>query len=669
MKRLLSIISSRIRRIFSGSLLLAVLHAAAQNAPVTTAATVSNAIANQDVTVPVTVTGFNTIGSLTLSLDYDYSKLHFVSGTQNPSLNGTFNVGDNDLGNGMHRVIAGWYGSGTSLPNGSAVVTYTFTYLSGNPTLVWYDMGPSCEYTDVNSNILNDIPTSSYYINGLICAALPYPGMISGTNSVCQGQSSVSYSVVPMQNVTGYYWTVPPGGAIVAGANTNSVLVDFPVSASSGNITVNGLNECGNGPVSSMQVSVHPIPAANAGNDTTINFGTSAFLHAASGGAGSFDYHWSPENLLLNPNVQNPQTVPLTATTVFYLDVTAQGSICTSSDNVAVTISGGPLSINPEVIPDTICRGTYAQLFANAGGGTGNYTYSWTSVPPGSPVWTSGLANPLVNPDTTTTYYLTVSDGFSTSSGSVRLVVNLLPTATMSGGDSLCNDGSDAPIRIDLTGLPPWSFIYSNGLNTTTIQNQLFTPYQAWTSEPGVYTVLSVNDRNCEGLTYGSATVLVFPVPSPPEITFTGVYLTSNLPEGNHWYQDYSLIPGATGQTYTPTQNGIYYDIAILNGCSSDSSNNINVILTDAKTVVEGEFRAWPNPATDHVIIEYYGPPSEVININFFSSYGRFLKKYVIAGGPFFRKFRIDLDDMACGVYFLRIENGTRSRVIKLIVL
>lgn len=140
----------------------------AQNAPVTTAATISNAVAGQQVIIPVTVADFNNIGSISLTMDYDYSKLHFVSASVNPALSGVFNVGDNNMGNGTHRLIMGWFGNGITLPNGSYIVKYTFTYITGSAPLEWFDMGPSCEYTDDFGAILNDSPTSAYYINGLV---------------------------------------------------------------------------------------------------------------------------------------------------------------------------------------------------------------------------------------------------------------------------------------------------------------------------------------------------------------------------------------------------------------------------------------------------------------------------------------------------------------------
>lgn len=150
-------------------LLACPLNSEAQLAPVTTAAKVY-AVPGQQVVVPVTVSGFNNIGSVTLSMDYDYAKLHFISADLNPALIGNFSVGDNNMGNGIHRLVLGWFGDGASLPDGSFLINYTFTYISGTAPLQWFEMGPSCEYTDANAIIQYDMPTTQFYINGLVDA-------------------------------------------------------------------------------------------------------------------------------------------------------------------------------------------------------------------------------------------------------------------------------------------------------------------------------------------------------------------------------------------------------------------------------------------------------------------------------------------------------------------
>jgi hypothetical protein len=93
--------------------------------------------------------------------------------------------------------------------------------------------------------------------NPLVTAA----GTITGAATVCPGQTGVTYSVPPVTNATSYIWTLPAGATITAGANTNSITVNFSAVAVSGNITVQGSNSCGNGTVSAnFAVIVNPLP-------------------------------------------------------------------------------------------------------------------------------------------------------------------------------------------------------------------------------------------------------------------------------------------------------------------------------------------------------------------------------------------------------------------------
>ncbi|NTW31104.1 MAG: DUF2341 domain-containing protein [Bacteroidetes bacterium] len=86
-------------------------------------------------------------------------------------------------------------------------------------------------------------------------------GAISGTNTVCQGQNNVSFSVPVITNATGYTWALPSGASIASGSNTNSIMVNFSASASSGNISVYGTNSICNGAASSaFSVTVEPLP-------------------------------------------------------------------------------------------------------------------------------------------------------------------------------------------------------------------------------------------------------------------------------------------------------------------------------------------------------------------------------------------------------------------------
>ena len=646
-------------------LLLFASFARPANAPITTLATVGNA--SGQVPVPITVVNFTGIGAISLTFDYKYSSLHYVSGTPNPLLSG-FSINDNDLGNGKHRVIMGWFNNNpVTLSNGSTIMTVVFNYISGNDSLVWYDNGTSCEYADGLGNVLNDIPTSTYYINGFVCGSTGTPGTISGATSVCVGQTGFVYSIGAMPNVTTYNWTVPSGAVITNGSGTNSITIDYPAGATSGNVTVNGANQCGTSPTSTLAVAVNPLPIANAGNDTTILYGTTASLHAASGGTGSFSYSWTPANLVVNPNAQNTQTVVLNATAVFTVLVTNLASTCQNSDQKVVSITGGPLTVSPTVFPSSLCVGESAQLYANAGGGSGNYTYSWTCTPPGSPAWTSNLANPVVLPDSSGVYHVSVNDGYNQAAGNTSLSVYQIPTAAISGGDTLCGTGLTTTLTINLTGVPPWFFDYSDGLNTYLVSNQNSTPYLIVTGTAGTYTVFSLIDAHCNGITSGSAVVAVFPIPSTPTISQAGSELYSTACCGNQWYKNKVLIPGVTGQTFNPGETGHYCDIVTLNSCASDTSNDIYFVVEGINDRVATGITLRPNPAREYVQILPDKPLTRP-TFDFYTSTGKNVKHIQAGAANEGDGYRIDISELSPGLYMILVRSEEVYVLKKLII-
>jgi hypothetical protein len=639
-----------------------------QNAPVTTAASENNP-APGSIIIPITVVDFENIGAISLALDYDYSVLNFVHGTPNPGIPGWFIITDNNLGNGFHRLLMGWFGSGVSLPDSSSIMDIEFTYISGTTTLAWYDNGGSCEYADENYDPLNDIPTEDYYINGAVCGSIGMPGPISGDSIVCQATSGVFYSTDTIPNAISYVWTVPSGAVIATGQNTNAITVDYSDTASSGLITVAGVNPCDTGATSQLYVTTNILPVANAGNDTTIPYGTSTTLHAASGGSGSYSYYWTPDELLEDPNVQNPETVILTVSDYFTVEVTNDTTSCRNTDDVLVTITGGPLSVNPVAVPDEICHGDSAQLFANAGGGSGDYTYFWSSNPPDPGLaGQETLPNPLVSPDTSSTYSVDVFDNFTTTTGETELMVHNLPTAFISGGDTLCGDLDSTEITIDLTGVPEWSVIYSNGSSTIQLAGIDTSPYQFNVSDSGTYVVLEVEDVNCVGTASGAAVVQKYPIPETPTITQEGNDLFSDIALGNQWYLDDISISGAVAPSYTAVVDGKYYDIVTINTCVSDTSNIINVVIISVPEKNTNAFRIVPNPAKDHIGINSQHDFSGELKIRIFSISGMYIHEYNIRLDGRKTSQTIDISALSKGLYILQISNEEMNAVSKLVV-
>jgi D-alanyl-D-alanine carboxypeptidase len=97
------------------------------------------------------------------------------------------------------------------------------------------------------------------------------PGAISGTANICPGTTGVVYTVPSIAGATSYVWTLP-GGATGVSA-TNSITVDFTMAATSGNISVCGMNAYGVGATSTFYVNVNHVDVGvtQAGNSLMVD--------------------------------------------------------------------------------------------------------------------------------------------------------------------------------------------------------------------------------------------------------------------------------------------------------------------------------------------------------------------------------------------------------------
>ncbi|MBL7967500.1 MAG: T9SS type A sorting domain-containing protein [Prolixibacteraceae bacterium] len=188
----------RIKSVFQkfllmGVFLFIVFGLSATNAPITSIGSICNAVPGQQLTIPINITGFSNIGSFYLNLEYDYTKIQFISGQQNAALPGDYSMNDVDRGNGIHRIVMSWSGgiSGISLPDGSAIVNLVFKYISGSASLTWYTVGPYCKYTDKNVIALTDLPKTDFYLNGTVSSSCGSAPTIeaNGPTSFCEGGS------------------------------------------------------------------------------------------------------------------------------------------------------------------------------------------------------------------------------------------------------------------------------------------------------------------------------------------------------------------------------------------------------------------------------------------------------------------------------------------------
>jgi hypothetical protein len=160
----------------------------------------------------------------------------------------------------------------------------------------------------------------------------------------------------------------------------------------------------------------------------------------------------------------------------------------------------------------------------------------------------------------------------------------------------------------------------------------------------------------------------VNPIPATPVVTANGDLLTSSAPEGNQWYFEGVIIQGATGQNYQATQSGWYWAVVNLNGCSSDTSNHVYILITGIEQLTGSGVSVYPVPNDGKFTVSIGSASLEPFSISVFSNLGVqiFGVKNVHVNGRFDQV--IDLRPAANGIYTVVIRNNSNHIVKKVIV-
>ena len=120
----------------------------------------------------------------------------------------------------------------------------------------------------------------------------------------------------------------------------------------------------------------------------------------------------------------------------------------TSSSSWATRIGsftfGNVFSTTASASPAFICLGDSSQLEAVAYGGSGNYTYSWSSIPAGL---SSNQSKLMVSPADTTIYVVATTDGTTTRHDTTQVKVVFLPTIYAGEDTTLCAWAPSVPVN------------------------------------------------------------------------------------------------------------------------------------------------------------------------------------------------------------------------------
>ncbi len=402
-----------------------------------------------------------------------------------------------------------------------------------------------------------------------------------------------------------YSWTSNPPGFVAdikEPSDFPQVTTTYFVSVFDGQNTVDA----------SVQVVVKPRPIGNAGTDIPITVGTSTTLtgSSSSGGTGDFTYLWTPINSLLDPTSLHPQTIVLDESTEFYLQVNDANGCQSVPDNMFVLVGGDVLSVFPtsSAQNNVICQGEDVELFPNAFGGGGIYTFLWTD----GGGFSSTEESPIVSPWETTTYTIEVNDSFKTVTNQITIVVNHTPV-------------------VDLfpAGATPW------GITTDTIKVCVRDSVLLDAGDPINPPLMnylwssSATSRNITASTNGSWIVI-----------------------DSYWAHAENPVTGCTGQdTIT-----IFFDF---DECS---------IGIDENDGLSNNITVMPNPTSDFTTIVIKDIGGE-ITINLYDIQGQTIWQHrdeLVQGSGYSKE--ISLKSLPIGVYLINIEHKKgifNKRIIK----
>ena len=397
--------------------------------------------------------------------------------------------------------------------NGSANGTATVTVLTGSPNFTYSWSNTSNTVTASTANTITGLVAGTYSVT-----VTQASGSTSVTSVTVTQPITVTATANAAQNVSCNGGA--NGIAIATGGGTGGIIYTWNngpttatnsgIGAGSYTVTVKDANNC----TATSVVTLTDPPLLDLNSSVTTNVscfgGTNGSATATGfGGTPTLSYTWNPGNLSGATQLNLPANV--------YIVQVTDANGCTKTTTVNITQPAAALSATTSVNNNVLCFGASTGSASVVGaGGTTNYSYLWT--PTGSTGTTiSGL--------TAGTYVVAITDANNCSTTSSVVITQPLSaiTATATKVDASCNTASGSATAIGNGGTGAYTYTWSNGGATGTINNIFSGSYvatvtdgngctattTATVSDVGAATITlqGQQDNICFGGSIGSATV------------------------------------------------------------------------------------------------------------------------------------------------------------------
>ena len=359
-----------------------------------------------------------------------------------------------------------------------------------------------------------------------------------------------------------------------------------------------------------LEITYDVPPSIDLGADFMIPCNADTLIDPiVSGGTAPYSYLW---------NSGNTDSMLVFSEGIYNVVVTDFFG-CSGADTLEVIYAAAP--VIDLGVDYTIPCNTTTILTPNIIGG----------APPFSYVWNDGSINSSIA-IAEGNYAVTVAGLYGCSdSDAIEITEDTPGTVTVSGGGSICDDGTTIGVSFTFNGLLPWDLEFTNGLSSQAIQSIPSANYLFTTSNSGVYDVVVADDVNdCLANTIGTAQVIVYPLPvaniSPAE-SFIYEGDTIVLGVGNYsmyqWYDSEGLELDTLSEL-TVSDSGIFYVwVRDLNGCEDESEFAIVHTQPQTNLFIPNTFT--PNSDDHNELFVIQGINIKTFNIRIFNRWGELL--------------------------------------------
>ena len=402
----------------------------------------------------------------------------------------------------------------------------------------------------------------------------------------------------------------------------------------------------------------NPITNNVSVNDAACSMSNGDATAAVSGGIMPYTYEWD------DPNGSTTATAAGLAAGVYHVTVT--DSFGCTDVKTAIVNNQGAATLAVSGVANPSCFNTVdGTATVTATGGTGTLTYAWS--PSGE---TTATASAL--PGGTSTVTVTDANGCE-SREVVMLTTPPEITLTTSGTDVNCagnGDGTAAVIATGGTGTLTYEWNGDNSLNTANLSNLGPGQYNiVVTDANGCMSNASVNVAEPDPLEVDNFSV----TPRPQGWRIEAIVSGGNSPYTYDWVSitDPSY-PAQQGQSIFNNPNGCYVvTVTDAKGCVT-----VDTVMAGVSTCVSGiadefaagitTFNVYPNPASQTAFVALSFDRAEEARVELLDVTGKLMRSSVAAGRDM--NVRMELDNIAAGVYLVRVSTARGSAVRKLVV-